>query len=298
LKEKIKNLKYLEEEIMLLKELAPMENVENELRELENKIDKEEIKIFLNGKYDRHNAILSIQAGQGGEDAQDWAFLLLKMYEKFCQRKEWQTKILDISYGKGVGPDNRPGIKTAIMEIEGKFAYGFLKKEQGVHRLVRNSPFSANQLRHTSFALVEIIPEISEIKEIEIRPEEIKIETFHASGHGGQYVNKRETAIRLIHLPTNTIVTCQSERSLEQNKKRAMRVLYSKIIQAIEEAKKKEISEIKGKKVEPSWGNQVRNYVFHPYRLVKDLRTKFETTQIEKTLNGEIDEFINEEIKL
>jgi len=251
-------------------------------------------------KYDQGNAILSVYSGAGGLDAQDWATMLIRMYERYSESKGFKTKVLDQSFGEGGGPEGRIGTKSATIEIKGKFAYGFLKKENGVHRLVRISPFSTKKLRHTSFALVEVMPEIKQLdeKEIEVKPENLKIEVFRASGPGGQYVNKRETAVRIKHLPTGIIASCQSERSQANNKKRAMELLYSRLYKFYKESKKKEISKIKGEKKSVSWGNQIRSYVLHPYKLVKDLRTKVEVSTVEKVLDGDLDNFIEAEIRL
>jgi len=199
-----------------------------------------------------------------------------------------------------VGPEGRIGTKSATMEVRGNFAYGFLKKENGVHRLVRISPFSAQKLRHTSFVLVEIMPEIGseDEKEIEIRPQDLKIDFYRASGPGGQYVNKRETSVRITHLPTSIVVACQSERTQGDNRKQAMKMLLSKLRQLLEETKQKKISQIKGKKISASWGNQIRSYVLHPYKLVKDLRTDLETSDTEGVLNGDLDKFIEAELRL
>jgi len=267
-------------------------------RVFKEKLGKEELKIFLFGKYDKNNAILSIYAGAGGQDAQDWATLLLRMYERYCQRKGFKTQILHQSFGEGGGPEGRIGTKSATLEIKGPFVYGFLKKENGVHRLVRISPFSPKALRHTSFALVEVIPEIKITKEIEIKPEDLKFEFYRASGPGGQYVQKRETAVRIWHLPTGISAVCQSERLQNENRERAMKLLYSKLYQLREEAHQKEVSKIKGQKISASWGNQVRNYVLHPYKMVKDLRTSLETSDVEEVLDGNLDKFIEAEIKI
>lgn len=218
------------------------------------------------------------------------------MYEKYCQRKGFKTKILSQSFGQ-VGAEGRIGTKQVSLEIRGKFAYGFLKGESGVHRLVRISPFSPKSLRHTSFALVEVLPEIPKEIDFKIKSEDLKIEFYKSSGPGGQYVNKRETAVRITHLPTGISASCQSERSQAQNKERAMEILKSKIYKVLEEFREKEISKIK-KKVSPSWGNQIRSYVFDPYKLVKDLRTNIETKNVEEVLDGNLDQFIEAEIKL
>jgi len=273
---------------------------EAEIEEFEKKIKQKEVQVFLSGKYDRSNAVLSIYAGAGGQDAQDWATCLLRMYEKYCYLKGFGTKILHQSFGEGGGPEGRIGTKQVSLEIKGDFIYGLLKKESGVHRLVRVSPFSAKKLRHTSFALVEVIPEIPKTEEpgIEINPGDLKIETFRASGPGGQYVQKRETAVRITHLPTKIVVSCQSERLQNLNKEKAMELLTSKLYQLKEIERGKEISQLKGKITEIAWGNQIRSYVLHPYKMVKDLRTGVETHNVEAVLNGNLDQFIEAELKL
>lgn len=257
-----------------------------------------ELRIFLPGKYDQGNAILSIYAGAGGQDAQDWVTMLLRMYERYSAFKGFKTKILHQSFGEGGGPEGRIGTKQAVLEIKGKYAYGFLKKETGVHRLVRISPFSTQKLRHTSFALVEVLPEIKfEESEMKLRPEDLKIDFYRASGPGGQYVNKRETSVRITHLPTGVTASCQSERLQGENRKKAEELLLSKLYQLKEEEKKKEISDLKDKKVSIEWGNQIRSYIQHPYQMVKDLRTNLEISRVEEVLDGKLDEFIEAEIK-
>ena len=284
----------------LLKENEKEEGLESLIDDFEKKLRKAEIKVFLSGKYDRGNAILSIYAGAGGQDAQDWATMLLRMYERHSAFKGFQAKVLQQSFGEGGGPEGRIGTKSATLEIKGNFAFGFLKKENGVHRLVRISPFSANKLRHTSFALVEVLPEISkeEESEIKIKPEDLKVDTYRASGPGGQYVNKRESAVRISHIPTGITVSCQSERLQGLNREKAMKILLAKLHQLEEEKTQKELKQIKGKTVSASWGNQIRSYVFHPYKMVKDLRTEVETSNVEEVLDGNLDEFIEAEIKL
>lgn len=221
------------------------------------------------------------------------------MYERYCQSRGFKVKVLHYSLGEGGGPKGRVGIKQVSIEIRGKYAFGFLKKESGVHRLVRVSPFSAQNLRHTSFALVEVLPEIPKIDQegIEVDPEDLKVETFRASGPGGQYVNRRESAIRITHLPTGIVVSCQSERLQGLNRKKAMNMLYSKLYQRRKEIREEKIEKIKGKSASPEFGNQIRSYVTHPYKLVKDLRTGVETNQVEQVLNGDLDQFIEAEIK-
>jgi peptide chain release factor 2 len=307
LEETIKKIEGLEKEINDYIELHNLTNqdfefyqeLEDKFIELQKKINQEEKTLFLSGKYDKGNAILEINSGAGGRDAQDWAAMLLRMYQRYIVKKGWKSKIIDQDFGDS-GPEGKIGIKEAIIEITGKFAYGFLKGEQGVHRLVRISPFSAQQLRHTSFASVEIIPVLEKtlLKSVELRPDELKIDTYKASGPGGQYVNKRETAIRVIHIPTNINVTCQSERSLSMNKEKALEILSAKIYQKRLAEEEKKIADIKGKRVSPEWGNQIRSYILHPYKLVKDYRTEVESKDPEKILEGDLDEFIEAQVKL
>lgn len=281
-------------ELLKLSEQKPDEKfisqIEERYKELESKFKKEEFKIFLSGKYDKNNAILLIHSGAGGIDAQDWASMLLRMYERYVSKRDFKVKTIHHSFGE------EGGTKSATMSVEGKYAYGYLKKEAGVHRLVRISPFSAQKLRHTSFALVEVLPEIEE-KEIEINPKDIKIDFYRATGPGGQNVNKTETAVRITHLPTGIVVNCQNERSQAQNKERAIKVLSSKLYLYKKEQEEKEREKLKGKHISPAWGNQIRSYVLHPYKMVKDLRTKIETSDAEGVLNGNLDEFIEAELK-
>jgi len=273
-------------------------NDEKSRKELEEKIEKQEFKTFLSGKYDKNNAILEIFSGAGGQDSQDWATMLLRMYERYCVKKGFKTIILHQTFGEGGGPEGRIGIKSVTMEINGNYAYGFLKKESGVHRLVRISPFNAQKLRQTSFAMVNILPEIGQDSGIEVNPADLKIDTFKASGPGGQYVNKTESAIRITHIPTGIVVASQTERLQGKNKENAMKILYAKLYQLKEEQHAKELKDIKGSLVSASWGNQIRSYVLHPYKMVKDLRTQYETSDTEGVLNGELDSFIEAELKM
>lgn len=291
----IDGLKKLREEFEALKGLA---KDEQDFREFEEKLSENELLIYLSDKYDKGNCVLSIYAGAGGQDAQDWATMLLRMYERYCVLKNFKTKILHQSFGQGGGPEGRIGTKSVTLEVTGRYAFGILKNENGVHRLVRISPFSAKSLRHTSFALVEVLPDISqnEETEIKIRPEELKTETFRASGPGGQYVNRRESAVRITHLPTGITVSCQSERLQGLNREKAIKILLAKLYRLKEEKNRKEIKEIKGKNISASWGNQIRSYVLHPYKLVKDLRTGLENSDTEGVLDGNLENFISTEI--
>lgn len=258
------------------------------------KINLEKTKTLFTGKYDSGNAALSLHAGAGGQDAQDWAAMLLRMYQRYADRKCFETRILEQTFGEGGGPDGRIGVKSVTLQIKGNYAFGFLKNEAGVHRLVRISPFSAKKLRHTSFVLVEVLPEISKTEEgIEIKPDDLKIETFRSSGPGGQYVNKRESAIRITHLPTKITVSCQVERLQGLNRERAMKLLYARLYQLKEKERKEEMIKIKGKPVSIEWGNQIRSYVLAPYKLVKDLKTGMETSGVDRVLDGDLDQFIS-----
>ncbi len=275
------------------------EELEEKIWELEERLKNKEKEIFLSGPYDKRNAILTIQAGAGGRDAEDWVALLAEMYQRFAERKNWKYCILSQNFTEGGGPEGRIGLREISLGIKGKFAYGLLKKESGVHRLVRISPFSAQGLRHTSFARVEVLPEIEETESgIKIQPEDLKIETFRASGPGGQYVNRRETAVRITHLPTGITVSCQTERLQGENRKRAMQILIAKLYRLKQKEKEEELAKIKGEKVSAEFGNQIRSYVFHPYKLIKDHRTGVETSDVEGVLDGKLDKFIEAEIKL
>lgn len=287
-----KEIADLRQEVETVKDLERRVK-EEETENLEELIKQEEIKIFLSGKYDKNNAILEIYSGAGGIDAQDWATMLVRMFQRYCERKGFKVKIIQQSFGEGGGPDGRIGTKSATLEIKGKYAYGLLNKESGVHRLVRQSPFSSKKLRHTSFTLVEVLPEIKENqeKEIDIKDDDLKIDMFRSSGPGGQNVNKRETAVRITHISTGIVVSSQSERSQGLNRDKAMKILYSKLYQLKQLESEKKLKEIKKGKTSASWGNQIRSYVLHPYKLVKDLRTDVETSNVDDVLDGNLDQF-------
>ncbi|PIQ74312.1 MAG: peptide chain release factor 2 [Candidatus Portnoybacteria bacterium CG11_big_fil_rev_8_21_14_0_20_44_10] len=284
--------------IEIVKILKPEEDeellveTEEKRQTLKRKFEKEELKIFLSGSYDRRNAYLTIYSGAGGTEAQDWAEMLLRMYLRYAEKKGWRAKVLEVSVGQ------EAGIKQAVFEVNGRYAYGYLKKESGVHRLVRLSPFNANNLRHTSFALVEVLPEIEQAQEGKINPSDLRVDTYRASGPGGQYVNKTESAVRLTHIPTGLTVTCQSERLQGENRAKAMKVLMNKLYQYELAKTEEEKNKLKGAHTAVAWGNQIRSYVLHPYKMVKDLRTNIESSQPEKILDGELDEFVEAELRL
>lgn len=262
------------------------EDLTKKVADLSARFQKLEFNFLFAGEYDKGPAIVSIHAGTGGVDAMDWAEMLLRMYLRFCERHGFAAMIVDET------PGAEAGIKSVTIEVSGRYAYGWLKSEAGVHRLVRISPFDAEKMRHTSFALVEVLPELPESAEFDLREEDLKIEVFRAGGHGGQSVNTTDSAVRITHVPTGITVKCQNERSQVQNRAMAMKILKAKLLQFKQEQADADIEKIKGEHRRAQWGNQARSYVLQPYKLVKDHRTDYETPDTDRILNGELDDFV------
>jgi peptide chain release factor 2 len=272
-------------------EEALLDEIRAETGKLAHRLEQLEFQQYFTGEYDASDALLSVHAGAGGTDSQDWAEMLLRMYLRWAQDHGFETEILDLT------PGEEAGIKSATVEVRGPYAYGYLKGEKGVHRLVRLSPFDAAHRRHTSFALVEVLPVVERDVRVEIRPEDLKIDRFRASGPGGQNVQKVSTAVRVTHIPTGIVVACQSERSQAQNLENALKILKAKLLELELKRKEEEIARLRGERVSAEWGNQIRSYVLHPYTLVKDHRTGHETSQADRVLDGELDDLIREYLR-
>ncbi len=270
---------------------AEIKEVLEETESLENNIEKLEISTLLSGKYDSNNAILTIHPGAGGTEAQDWAEMLYRMYTRWASQNGYDIKELDYLDGE------EAGLKSVTFLVSGEYAYGYLKGEMGVHRLVRISPFDAGGRRHTSFASLEVLPEIAEDIEIDINPDDLRVDTYRSSGAGGQHINKTSSAIRITHIPTNIVVTCQSERSQIQNRETAMKMLKSKLLNLKEKENKEKIEDLKGVQMDIAWGSQIRSYVFCPYTLVKDHRTNYETGNVQAVMDGDLNGFIDSYLK-
>ena len=262
------------------------EDVRAEMNKIQNSLKSLEFKLTLSGKYDHRDAIIALHAGAGGVDSQDWAAMLTRMYIKWSERRGYKTEVLDQSYGE------EAGIKSVVLQITGDFAYGHLRSEKGVHRLVRLSPFDNDHARHTSFALAEVMPKVEQGIDIEINSDDLRVDVFRAGGHGGQNVQKNSTAVRITHMPTGTVVACQNERSQHQNREIAMRILTARLLEIERRKKEAELAELKGAHISAEWGNQIRSYVLHPYQMVKDHRTGLETSDTSDVLDGNLDGFI------
>lgn len=292
LKEEVSEWQILRQSIADTLELAQLEDqtllpeIETETSKLENEVNKREFEAKLSGQYDRGDALLAIHAGAGGTDSQDWAEMLERMYLRWAERKGYQTDILDMTEGE------EAGIKSATIAINGRYAYGYLRSEKGVHRLVRLSPFDAAHRRHTSFAMIEVLPQVEEDSQVDINSDDLRIDVFRSSGAGGQNVQKNATAIRITHHPSGIVVSCQNERSQLQNKQNAMRVLRSRLVELKQIEQEEKISQLRGEYQKAEWGSQIRSYVLHPYQMVKDHRTDHERGNTQAVLDGDIDGFI------
>ncbi|KYC71893.1 hypothetical protein B4099_0594 [Heyndrickxia coagulans] len=297
LKEMVNGYRELEsqqEDLEVTYELAKEENdqelkeeLEAELEGFTEKLNEYELQLLLNGPYDANNAILELHPGAGGTESQDWCSMLLRMYTRWGEKKGFKVETLDYL------PGDEAGVKSVTLLFKGHNAYGYLKAEKGIHRLVRISPFDAAGRRHTSFVSCEVMPEIDDNIEVEVRPEDLRVDTYRASGAGGQHINKTSSAVRITHIPTGIVVSCQSERSQIQNREQAMKMLKAKLYQKEVEEKEKQLAEIRGEQKEIGWGSQIRSYVFHPYSMVKDHRTNVETGNVQAVMDGEIDLFID-----
>ncbi|MFC2006235.1 peptide chain release factor 2 [Chloroflexota bacterium] len=267
-------------------EVSFREEIESEIDAVTSRLDELELEMAFSGEYDARNAILAIHAGAGGTESQDWADMLMRMYLRWAERRGYRAEVLDVSLGEEVG------IKSATIGISGYYAFGYLKSEHGVHRLVRLSPFDADHARHTSFAMVEVLPEAEADVDVRIEPDDLKVDVFRSSGPGGQHMQKTSSAVRLTHLPTGLTVNCQSERSQHQNKEIALRILQARLLELELDKKAEERAKLKGKHIAAGWGNQIRSYVLHPYKMVKDHRTDYQTSDADTVLDGGLDGFI------
>ena len=273
-------------ELAQLQDESILPELEKETKSIEAEVAKREFEAKLSGKYDRGDAILAIHAGAGGTDSQDWAEMLERMYLRWTENQGYQTEILDLT------PGEEAGIKSVTISVNGRYAYGYLRSEKGVHRLVRLSPFDSAHRRHTSFAQVEVLPQVEEDSQVKINPDDLRIDVFRSSSAGGQNVQKNATAIRITHLPTGIVVSCQNERSQLQNRQNAMRVLRSRLLEKKQQEQEEKIAQLRGEYQKAEWGSQIRSYVLHPYQMVKDHRTSFETGNTQAVLNGDLNEFI------
>ena len=278
------------EELLLLSieegDASLLDTFVQELAQMRSRLGELEFDLTLSGPYDERNAIVALHAGAGGVDAEDWTGMLMRMYLRWAEQRNFRRDVLDASAG------DESGIKRVFIQVSGRFAYGYLQAERGVHRLVRLSPFDSDHARHTSFALMEVLPEVEEGVDVSINPDDLRIDVFRAGGHGGQNVQKNSTAVRITHLPTGIRVSCQNERSQHQNREIAMRILMARLVEREMEEKAREIAKLKGEHVSPEWGNQIRSYVLHPYKMVKDHRTGYDTSDVDAVLDGELDDFI------
>ena len=296
LKGKVEDWRTLENQAESLEELlllsieegdnSLLDTFVQELAQMQDRLGGLEFHLTLSGPYDERNAIVALHAGAGGVESQDWASMLMRMYLRWAEHRSFRRDVLDVSVG------DEAGIKSAVFQVTGQFAYGYLQAERGVHRLVRLSPFDSDHARHTSFALMEVLPEVEEGVDVSINPDDLRIDVFRAGGHGGQNVQKNSTAVRITHLPTGIRVSCQNERSQHQNREIAMRILMARLVEREMAEKARQMEKLKGAHISPEWGNQIRSYVLHPYKMVKDHRTGYDTSDADAVLDGELDDFI------
>ncbi len=300
IKDKIENydkLKSQLDDIEVLKDIMEEDDIEsaNEIiqtiKSIEHEIEDYNMKILLSGEYDKNNAIVTLHVGVGGTDANDWTEMLLRMYTRWCENKGYSVETIDLIAG------DEAGIKSVTLKVTGQYVYGYLKAEKGIHRLVRISPYNANGKRQTSFASMEVLPELTKEQDITIRPDDLKVDTYRSSGSGGQHINKTDSAVRITHIPTGIVVQCQNERSQFSNRETAMEMLKSKLVELKERAHKEKIEDLTGELKDMGWGSQIRSYVFHPYSMVKDHRTNVETSNVNGVMDGDIDLFINAFLK-